>query len=59
MVFTMYTKETKRQSALEKARFIRAQNYNLKIQKTVVKRGRAPFWPRFWFFKKLLNNITK
>ena len=33
MVFTMYTKETKRQSALEKARFIRAQNYNLKIQK--------------------------
>ena len=33
MVFTMYTKETKRQSALEKARFIRAQNYNLKIKK--------------------------
>ena len=39
MVFTMYTKETKRQSALEKARFIRAQNYNLKIKKREEKKG--------------------
>ena len=40
MVFTMYTKETKRQSALEKARFIRAQNYNLKIQKKKIEKRR-------------------
>ena len=50
MVFTMYTKETKRQSALEKARFIRAQNYNLKIQKTELKKGQDPLFPLFFFF---------
>ena len=53
MVFTMYTKETKRQSALEKARFIRAQNYNLKIQKPGEKRGGAPSWPLSWCIKSL------
>ena len=47
MVFTMYTKETKRQSALEKARFIRAQNYNLKIQKTASKGVRPLLAPVF------------
>ena len=53
MVFTMYTKETKRQSALEKARFIRAQNYNLKIQKTALKKSWAAFFPLFLFYLKI------
>ena len=53
MVFTMYTKETKRQSALEKARFIRAQNYNLKIQKTASKGVKAPFVAAFGIIKNM------
>ncbi len=53
MVFTMYTKETKRQSALEKARFIRAQNYNLKIQKTASKGVRPLLTPFSEFIKTL------
>ena len=51
MVFTMYTKETKRQSALEKARFIRAQNYNLKIQKTASKGVMDLFFAVSFFIK--------
>ena len=56
MVFTMYTKETKRQSALEKARFIRAQNYNLKIQKTASKKGGGALLRVFCY---LYKNIKK